>query len=118
MSKPPKENRKSQRIYHSFILSYYSVSDPAKQKKVAQINNISAGGMNFSVSEPHKVQEIIVVELKTPFLPENLYLQGEVLECREKISDLIYEIRVQFKDLPLQAKEGLAKIEQYAQKEN
>ena len=117
MSKPSKENRKSRRIYHNFIVSYCSASDASKQKNVTQINNISMGGMNFSVSETLKDQELLTIELKTPFLPENLHLQGQVLECREKISGLIYEVRVKFKDLSVQAQEGLVKIEQYAQKE-
>ena len=117
MTKPPKEHRKHLRVYRNFILNYYHVSDPSKQKNVTQINNVSLGGVNFSVSEPVQTQELLGIELKTPFLADNLYVQGYVLECREKISGLIYEVRVQFKDLPLQAKEVLAKIEQYAQKE-
>lgn len=117
MSKSSKEHRKHTRIYRNFILSYCPASDLSKQKDVAQINNISLGGMNFSVSEPMALQELLNIELKTPFLAENLYLQGQVLECREKISGLIYEVRVQFKDLPVHAQEVLAKIEKYAQKE-
>ena len=113
MSKP-NEHRKHVRIYRNFILSYHPLSNPLQQKSVSQINNISAGGMNFSVSEPLQAGEMVEIELKTPFIADNLCLQGAVLECREKISDLIYEVRVQFKDIPAHAKEILAKVEQYA----
>ena len=118
MTKPNKEHRKHERIYRNFILSYSPVSDPDKQKSVSQINNISQGGVNFSVSEPIAVQEVLLIELKTPFLADNLLVQGVVLACHEKIADLIYEVRVQFKDIPVTAKAVIAKIEQYAHKEN
>ena len=117
MSEPFQNRRQHVRIYRNFILSYYSFSNPSVQKEVSQINNISQGGMNFSVTSPLAAGEQLGIELKTPFLAEGVYLQGEVLECREKISELIYEIRLQFKDLSDSAKEILAKVEQYARKE-
>ena len=106
--------RKYVRIYRSFILTYFSISNPSVTREVSQINNISQGGMNFSVLVPLNVGEQLTVELKTPFLSDGLHLEGEVLECKEKISQLIYEVRVQFKDPSTFAKEVLAKIEQYA----
>ena len=117
MTKPNKEQRKHQRIYRNFILSYHPVSDPSKKMDVSQINNISQGGVNFSVSQPVLNQEILMMDLKTPFLGDHLALQGIVLECREKVSGLIYEVRVQFQNLPIASKEILAKIEKYTLKE-
>jgi hypothetical protein len=73
--------------------------------------------VSFSVSHAIAVQEILMMELKTPFLGDHLTLQGVVLECREKVSDLIYEVRVQFQDLAPLSKEILVKIEKYAFKE-
>ena len=110
--------RQHVRIYRNFILTYGLVSNPLAQKEVSQINNISQGGMNFSVTEPLKVAEVLTIELKTPFLAESVYLQGEILECREKISQLIYEIRLKFIDPSAAAKEILVKIEQLAPKED
>ncbi len=117
MSESFKNRRKHARIYRHFILRYYSLSDPAAKKEVSQINNISQGGINFSATAPFKVGELLEIELKTPFLDENLYLQGVILECREKIPQIIYEVRLQFKDISAQAKNILAKVELYAHKE-
>jgi len=117
MSEPIENRREYLRIYRSFILNYHPLSDVSAQREVSQINNISQGGMNFSVNTPLKVGERFGIELKTPFLAESLYLEGEVLECREKIIGLIYEIRLQFRDLSTAAKEVLIKVEQYAHKE-
>ncbi|MEI7998331.1 MAG: PilZ domain-containing protein [Candidatus Omnitrophota bacterium] len=118
MTESSENRRKYVRIYRHFILTYYPVSNPSIQKDVSQINNISQGGMSFSVTVPLPVGERLVVELKTPFLADSVYLQGEVLECREKISELIYEIRLELKDTSTQAKDILAKVEQYALKES
>ena len=117
MSDSIHNRRQHVRIYRNFILSYYSVSNPSVHKEVSQINNISQGGMSFCVTTPLKVGEALGIELTTPYLAESVYLQGDVLECREKISQLIYEVRLQFKDPSTQAKEVLAKVEQYAHKE-
>lgn len=117
MSESYENRRQHVRIYHSFILTYFSVANPSLTKEVTQINNISQGGMNFSALTPIPVGEELTIELKTPFLSEGLHIQGTVLGCRDKIPGLIYEVRVQFKDPSTFAKEVLAKIEQYARKE-
>ncbi len=117
MSEPLQNRREHVRIYRSFILNYHPLSNISAQKEITQINNISQGGINFSVTSPLIVGDQYGIELKTPFLAEGVYLQGEVLECREKIIGLIYEIRLKFKDLSTSAKEVLNKVEQYAHKE-
>jgi hypothetical protein len=114
MSEPIQNRRQHVRIYRSFILTYYPISNPSATKEVSQINNLSQGGMNFSVTTPLTISDELGVELKTPFLAEGVYLQGVILECREKIPQLIYEVRLQFKDLSTQAREVLAKVEQYS----
>ena len=37
-----------------------------------------------------------MIDLKTPFITDLIRLEGVVLECKEKISEMIYEIRIQF----------------------
>ena len=118
MTEPFKNRRQFVRVYRNFILTCYSLASPSAKREMSQINNISQGGMSFSVTEPLPVGEQLGIELKTPFLADSAYLQGEVLECREKIPQLIYEVRLQFKNLSAAAKEILVKVEQYAQKEN
>ncbi len=44
----------------------------------------------------------MVLDLKTPFIVDSIHLEGVVLESREKIPEMIYEIRVQFNDIPEQ----------------
>ena len=106
--------RKYVRIYRNFILLYRLKGNDSITYEMSQVNNISRGGINFSSTVTLGKGNELNVELKTPFLNDKVDLEGIVLECREKIANLIYEVRVEFKDLSDQAGDVLAKIEQYA----
>ncbi len=106
--------RKHVRIYRNYILSYHLKGKGNVKYEMSQVNNISKGGINFTVTAPFEVGSELVIELKTPFLNDHVVLEGAVLDSREKIQGLLYEVRVQFHDLSPEAQEVLAKIEQYA----
>ena len=80
---------------------------------VSQVNNVSKGGLSFSTSHPLKEGSIVVIDLKTPFIADSIHMEGMVLECKEKVADMIYEIRLQFKEIPDNAIGVLKKIESY-----
>ncbi len=54
--------------------------------------------------------------MKTPFKEEKVYLEATVLECREKIPNELYQIRMQFKNVSPEAAEILLKAEQHGEK--
>ena len=54
-----------------------------------------------------------MIDLKTPFIADSIRLEGVVLECKEKIPEMIYEIRLQFQEIPEQVLTVLEKIESY-----
>jgi hypothetical protein len=108
------QNRRQHvRIYRNFILSCYLKDQSEVKYELSQVNNISQGGVNFSSSKIFPVNSQLVIELRTP-LSEKVDLQGLVLECREKVPNLIWEIRVKFETLSAEAKDVLEKIERYA----
>jgi hypothetical protein len=51
--------------------------------------------------------------LKTPFIADPIRLEGVVLECKEKVPDMIYAVRVQFHEVPEDVLLVLDKIESY-----
>lgn len=110
------ERRKSVRVYRNFILSY-RLKDSSKAHEMSQVNNISRGGINFSSTHALKPGDEVLIELKTPFLSDKIDLYGEVLESRPKIANLIYSVRIQFKDLTDAAKDVLTKIEIYSKQQ-
>jgi len=108
-----KERRKFLRIYRNFILSYHEKGKGLLTHEVSQVNNVSRGGMNFSSTRSLKEGLVLDLDLKTPFMAGSIQLEGVVLGCKEKIPDLIYEVRVQFQEIPPQAVAVLEKIENY-----
>jgi hypothetical protein len=69
--------------------------------------------MSFSSTRPLKQGIDVVIELKTPFIADPIRLEGVVLECREKVADMIYDVRVQFKEVAEDVLMVLDKIESY-----
>ena len=114
MAEPFKNRRKYVRIYRNFILSYCLKGQSQVAYEMSQVNNISRGGINFSSTVALIPGSQMLIELKTPFLNDKIKLEGVVLESKEKIARLIYEVRVEFNNVSEQAKEVLAKIEQYS----
>ena len=114
MNNSSEERRKYVRIYRNFILTYHEKDRSSVKHEISQVNNVSKGGMSFSSTYPLKQGAIVIVDLKAPFITESMNLQGLVLECREKVSDIIYEIRIQFQEIPDQALIALEKIESYS----
>jgi len=113
MNEEPKERRKHLRIYRNFILTYHVKGQSEDFHDVSQVNNVSKGGVSFSTTLPLKEGTIILVSLKAPFIAESVRFEGVVLECREKVAGMIYEIRLQFQEIPQQALALFKKIESY-----
>ena len=109
--------RKYVRIYRNFILLYRLKGQENIVYEMSQVNNISRGGVNFSSTVLLTVGGELSIEIKTPFLNDKVNLEGVVLECKEKIPNLIYGVRVEFKNVSAQVNDVLVKIEQYAKQQ-
>jgi hypothetical protein len=116
MDKSFKERRKHIRIYRKFILNYHEKGKSVIKYHISQVNNISKGGLSFASSHALTPGAVIIVDMKTPFIADPVRLEGVVLECREKVPDMIYEIRLQFQDVTRQAMAVLDKIEGYGKR--
>jgi len=114
MNKPPDERRKHLRVYRNFILTYQEKGKTAIYHNVSQLNNVSKGGLSFTSTYPLAPGAIVTIDLKTPFISDSIGLEGVVLESKEKIQDMIYEVRLQFQNIPPEALTMLEKIETYA----
>ena len=117
MNNPSDERRKYLRIYRNFIMSYHEKGKSMIRHNVSQVNNVSKGGLGFASTHPLKEGTGVMIDLKAPFIADPIRLEGVVLECKEKIPELIYEVRLQFQEISQQALAALDKIEDYS-KEN
>lgn len=107
------ERRQFARIKKNYIIRFVDKSSPSQNYEVSQIENISKGGLCFSARAPFKEGITLLIEIHTPFLSESILVDGLVLQSREKVKGMIYEIRVRFVDVPSEVLVILEKIEQY-----
>lgn len=111
-----KERRQFIRIDRNFILTYAEKDHPNVRNEMTQVRNISRGGVCFVSTRTFVVSTILLIEMRTPFTTGSVHLEGVVLESRERIKNLIYDVRLQFQNLQPQAAEILEKIEQHSTK--
>ena len=104
------ERRKYHRINKHFVLSYFDLNDPMVRHDASQLKNISLGGMCLITARVFTPATRLGIELKTPFLSEFIYLEGTVIECKEKIRNIIYETHLRFDQLPLPSQIVLKKL--------
>ena len=113
MNNSSDERRKHLRIYRNFIMSYHEKGKSIIKHNVSQVNNVSKGGLNFILTHPLKIGGVVTIDLKAPFVADPIHLEGVVLECKEKIPEMIYEIRLQFQEIPREVLTVLEKMESY-----
>ncbi len=116
MSENFQNRRQHVRVYRNFILSY-KMKGKDELVDVSQINNLSRGGVSFISTCPFETGIPLTIHIRTPFLAEAIDVEGVVLDYKEKIAEMIYEIRVKFSHVPPQSEAVLKKIEEYAAKE-
>jgi hypothetical protein len=114
MNKSFNERRKHVRIYRNFIMTYHEKGKSSAKHKVSQVKNVSKGGMSFTSTHPLDQGTVVLIDLKVPFVAHPIHLEGIVLECQEKISEMIYHVRLQFHEISAHVLTVLEKIESYA----
>ena len=117
MPKEHPERRHYKRIKKNFILTYFDLAHPEDKFEATQLKNISLGGMCLVTSRSFNPSTYLGIELKTPFFAELTHLEGIILESHERIKGIIYETRLEFKQLSPQAEFVLNKIIEYFDKQ-
>jgi hypothetical protein len=107
------ERRLFVRIKKHYIIRFYQKDNPSLKYEASQIENISKGGLCFTSTIPFDIGANLAIELRTPYVAEKVYIEGKVLESKEKIKGVIYQNRVKFNDLSSHATSVLEKIEKY-----
>ena len=109
----PPERRQHARIRKHYIIRVYQKEKPSLKCEACQIENISKGGLCFSSTIPFVIGVHLAIELRTPYVAEKVYIEGRILESKEKIKGVIYQNRIKFNDLSSHAAEVLDKVEKY-----
>lgn len=107
------ERRRHIRVDRNFILTYFNKHTPHVKNEITQLRNISKGGLCFVATQSFQVSAELIIEMRTPFTTGTVLFEGIVLESRERIKNLIYDVRLEFRNVQPAAMEILEKIEQY-----
>lgn len=110
---PGSERRKHVRVDRNFILTYHDKNSPYVKNEITQLRNISRGGLCFVSTRTFPVSLELIIEMRTPFTTGTVSIEGVVLESRERIKNMIYDVRLEFKNVQPAVMEILEKIEQY-----
>jgi|SRR6185503_592252 len=113
-NQPPfQEKRRYKRVKKNFILTYFELDNPKRKHDISQLKNISLGGMCFITTKQFDTGTRMGIELKTPYLSGTTYLEGRVLQSHSKVSNMIYETRLQFDSLEKDAEFLLKELIEY-----
>jgi len=108
----PSERRQHLRIEKHFIVTFYEADKTDADHSVSQLKNISRGGFCFSSSLALNPGTKIQAMIKTPYLGQSVSVLATVIDCKEKIHNVIYEVRVKIEETTPEVVDILKKIEQ------
>ncbi len=107
------ERRQFKRFEKNFILKYFELERSKEKHEITQLKNISQGGLCFIHSHKLEINIRLGIELKTPYISTNTYLEGIVLDTQEKIPGILYESRLRFEHLDSHAELILKELIEY-----
>jgi hypothetical protein len=107
------ERRQYVRIKKNYIIRFSDKANPSVNIQVSQVENISRGGVCFNSAISFAVGTNVAIEMRTPYLAESIYFEGNVLGMKELVKGMIYQNHVKFHDLSARANDVLDKIEKY-----
>ncbi len=104
------ERRRFVRINANFVVSYIDVTPEMSKSNITQTKNIGLGGILITTDREVAAETVLKVKLKIPTAPAYVEVKIKVLDCKEKIKDLLYEIRGRFVVLKDEDKDYIYKV--------
>jgi len=108
---PKEERRKHPRVEKHFIITFYDLDKKDADHCISQLKNISYGGLCFSSSFPLALGTKLQTMIKTPYMGQAVNVVTRVVDSKEKVPNVIYDIRVKLEEATPEAEEILKKIE-------
>jgi hypothetical protein len=95
MAHKGQERRRYVRVDGRFIVSYH-VINAGERHDVSRTKNLSLGGIAFTNDRPFEKGTCLGLKLMLPTAPKPILIAGEVIESKELVRGLIYDIRLKF----------------------
>lgn len=93
-----KEKRKYPRLKASFIISY-RVKIVPDNYDLTQTKNISQGGLLLTTNREFQRGTILSISIRFPFVSRRIEFEGEVVDSKKVVTNLIYETRIRFREM-------------------
>ncbi len=89
------ERRRYKRIDVNFIVSY-RIKREKDNSDLSQTKNVSEGGMLLTTNRKFEKGVRLAMFIRFPFIPQKIEIEGEVIDSKEVVKDVIYETRLRF----------------------
>lgn len=110
------ERRKYPRAEANFVVSYV-IKEIQDDYDLTQSRNVSQGGILITTNRYFSKGVKLAMHIRLPFITQRIEVTGEVVDCKEKVKNLIYETRIKFLDLDMGIFEEIGKhIEKFLKK--
>lgn len=93
-----KDRRRYPRLKASFIISY-RVKVVPDNYDLTQTKNVSQGGLMLTTNREFQIGTVLAISIRLPFVSKRIEFEGEVVESKKIVTNLIYETRIKFREM-------------------
>ncbi|UCG35805.1 MAG: PilZ domain-containing protein [Candidatus Omnitrophota bacterium] len=112
------ERRRFPRLNENYVVSYRKTEAARKEYDLSQTKNISRGGACIATRTQFEKGAHLEIVMRVPFRPEKITVEGEVVESKEVVKNLVSHTRIKFVNVdPALEKELGAFLEQLLEEE-
>ncbi len=104
------ERRRFIRVDGSFIVSYTDIFAQQPKSDLSQTKNISLGGILFTADRNISVGSPLNVKLKLPTTPDYINVRVKVVDCKERVKGIMYDVRAKFINISEIDRDSIRKI--------
>jgi len=92
------DRRKFPRLKVNFVVTYH-IKEPPGSYDLSQTKNVSCGGLLLTTNCYFDKGTILELTIRFPFFNEKIKIDGEVVDCKEIVKNIIYDTRIKFLSL-------------------
>lgn len=92
------ERRKFPRLNINLVVTYH-IKQQADSYDLTQTKNVGGGGMLLTTNCYFEKGTILELTIRFPFFVGKTKVDGEVVDCKEIVKNIIYETRIKFLNL-------------------
>ena len=101
------------RIKGNFVVSYKDITSQEAKADISQTKDISVGGLLFTSQGKFTPGTILSLKLRLPDNPDYINVKVEVVDSKQRVKGVMYDIRAKFIKIEDVQKDYIRKIIDY-----